>query len=87
MDSRDGVEMLTHYWKEAEVESLGKVVCGHGKRKIHSWWDEEVTEAFKRRKQACREHRICRNLHERFPDLVTEEMVEQKRADYLKQKG
>ena len=35
-----------------------------GREKIHSWWVEEVTEAIKRRKQACGEHRnagICMN--------------------------
>ena len=80
-------QKFTQYWKEAAEESLGKLVCGQGKRKIHSLWDEEVKEAIKRRKQACREHRKCRNLHERFPNMVTEETVKEKWADYLKQKG
>ena len=66
---------------------MGKLVCGQGKRKTHSWWDKEVKEAIKRRKQACREHRKCRNLHDSFPDMVTEETVKEKWADYLKQKG
>ena len=66
MDSRNAVSKVYSVLKEAAEESLGKLVCGQGKRKTHSWWDEEVKEAIKRRKQACREHRKCRNLHERF---------------------
>ena len=66
---------------------MGKLECGLGKGKRHSWWDEELTGTIKRRKQACREHRKCRNLHERFPDMVTKETVKEKWADYLKQKG
>ena len=79
-------ENFTHYWKKAAQESLGKLVCGLGKRKMHSCWDEEVKEAIKRRNQECREHSKCRNLHERFPDMVTEETVKKKLTDYLKQK-
>ena len=41
-------EKFTQYWKEAAEESLGKLGCGQGKRKIHSWWNEEVTEAIKK---------------------------------------
>ena len=80
-------QKFTQYWKEAAEESLVKLVCGQRKRKTHSWWDEEVKEAIKRRKQACRDHTKCRNLHERFPDMVTEKTVKEKWADSLKQKG
>ena len=38
-------EKFTHYRKETAEESLGKLVCGRGKRKIHSWLDEEVKAA------------------------------------------
>ena len=54
-----------------------------GKRKIHSWWDEEVKEVIKRRKQACIEHRKCRNLHERFTDVVNEETVKEREGQTI----
>ena len=57
-----------------------------GKKKNTRLGDEEVKEANKRRKQACRGHRKCRNLHECFPDMVTEETAKEKWEDYLKQK-
>ena len=87
MDSRNAVSKVYSVLEGSCRRIIGKLVCGQGKRKTHSRWDEEVKEAIKSRKQACREHRKCRNLHERFPYMVTEETVKEKWANYLKQKG
>ena len=45
-------QKFTQFWKETAEESLGKLVCGLGKRKIHRWLDEEVKEAKEESKHA-----------------------------------
>ncbi len=79
-------EKFTHYLNEAAEESLERIECGKGKRKMKRWWDGEVKEAIKRRKQTCRDHRKSRALHQRFPGVIKEEMVNEKWTEYQKQK-
>ena len=58
----------------------------HSKRKKHSWRDEEVKEAIKKRREACREHRKHSRLNKSFPEVIAKEKVEEKWATYLQAK-
>ena len=52
MDSRNAVLKVYSVLEGGCRRIIGKTCMWTGKRKIHSWWDEEVKEAIKRRKHA-----------------------------------
>ena len=47
-------ERFKEYLTRAADQTLGRIKCGKGKRKLKGWWDGEVKEAIKARKEACR---------------------------------
>ena len=76
------------YLQEAADESLEKVYGGRmfKKPRTHAWWDDEVKEAIRRRKEACRVHRKFSRLRKSFPGAISSDMVEEKWAEYLEMK-
>ena len=47
-------ERFKEYLTRAADQTLGRIKCGKGKRKLKGWWDGEVKEAIKARKEACK---------------------------------
>ena len=87
--ARERYAMFLKHLNEAAEESLKKVYHKgqmHSKRKKHSWWDEEVKEAIKKRREACREHRKYSRLNQSFPEVIAREKVEEKWEKYLQAK-
>ena len=87
--ARERYALFLEHLNEAAEESLKKVYHKgqmHSKRKKHSWWDEEVKEAIKKRREACREHRKYSRLNQSFPEVIAREKVEEKWEKYLQAK-
>ena len=57
LSSRERYDMFLRHLNEAAEETLKKVYGRgqtHSKREKQSWWDEEVKDAIKKRREACR---------------------------------
>ena len=54
-------ERFKEYLTRAADQTLGRIKCGKGKRKLKKWWDGKVKEAIKARKEACRTLRKRKN--------------------------
>jgi len=79
-------KVFQSYLNEAASESLGKSFCGKGKKGNKGWWDDEVKEAVKRRREASRTHRFYKKLSVGFPDIISQEIVKTKWESYLQLK-
>ena len=75
--------MFQNYVNEAASESLGKRFCVNGGKKNKGWWDDEVKQALKLRKEASRTHRFYKKLAADFPEVISQEVVRSKWKDYL----
>ena len=84
--ARGRYKVFQSYLNEAAGESLGKRFCGGGGKENKGWWDDEVKQAVKVRKEASREHRFYKKMAVAFPGLVSQEVVKAKWDDYLRLK-
>ena len=84
--ARGRYKVFQSYLNEAAGESLGKRFCGGGGKENKGWWNDEVKQAVKVRKEASREHRFYKKMAVAFPGLVSQEVVKAKWDDYLRLK-
>ena len=88
LSAKERYTRFARYFNLAAEESLKKVYQGSSKpsKRLNSWWDKEVKEAIKQRKEACRKHRRYAKLNERFPEIIRAEDVEERWKSYQRQK-
>ena len=87
--ARERHEMFLRHLNEAAEETFKKVYGRgqtHSKREKQSSWDEEVKDAIKKQREACREQRKYNRLSKSFPEVITGEKVEEKWETYLQMK-
>ena len=86
--AKDRYCVFLNYLQEAAEVSFKKVfIGGHSQgRQQNTWWDEEVKEAIKRRKEACRVHRKYDRLSKAFPNAIPTSLVEEKWVQYMEEK-
>ena len=81
--ARGRYKVFQSYLNEAASESLGKRFCGSGSRENKGWWDDEVKQAVKLRREASRTHRFYKKLSINFPEAISQEVVKSKWDEYL----
>ena len=84
--ARGRYKVFQNYVNEAASESLGKRFCVNGGKKNKGWWDDEVKQALKLRKEASRTHRFYKKLAADFPEVISQEVVRSKWEEYLRLK-
>lgn len=81
--ARGRYKVFQSYLNEAASESLGKRFCGSGSKENKGWWDDEVKQAVKLRREASRTHRFYKKLSANFPGAISQEVVKSKWDEYL----
>ena len=79
-------KVFQSYLNEAASESLGKRFCGSRSKENKGWWDDEVKQAIRLRKEASRSHRFYKKLSVDFPEVISQELVKSKWDDYVRLK-
>ena len=79
-------KVFQSYLNEAASKSLGKHFCGSSGKGKKGWWDVEVKQAIKLRREASRVHRFYKKLSADFPGVITQDVVKVKWENYLRLK-